>query len=703
MSTNCSNLIKTPLLPVTTMMSSTHNHNHTPQKQTQPQQHPITTTKMGSRRIFSAQFKLQVLDSYRMDSDCKGNQRATARKYGIHRRQIQKWLQNESNLRSSVNNNNELQNHNKSIAVQPMNSGATISNSRTANNLSLSSVDNVIVNKRLLHQNASAANKSINQSAMSGNQPTTYNFTKNLSPNAIRQMQNHPQRHSACETNTLSLDITRHSVATNIRNYHEPTIELNFNTANEYKCASNATPSTNTSFSVSVASCSSSLAPSSFVARPVPHSMTEPSISYSTQRQPLRIVSPSYLMPSNASHAMNGVSLIPNHPNNHSTYQPQPFELNPLMYEPSTSMNIIGSIRHCLSTPHEYSVAVPPFASRAMPSAFHFPQQNGFFENPSATPYDLYRTPTYLPPIAIPTPLVSGHTQMENNETESLEELQKIQSPIDLSLPGRQSPAARESNQAVKPRFSLPSPPVKMIFNTMDIPNSDGNDVETNIHKPWDLSCSRKRKFEDDIDEGISVNHEQTSSSDSNAKSVSSPTPAKIVKLFKPYLLSNGEENEQNGKKCSTSDHQQKDPIIWSSHPFYKNTNSATMAPFRSPVSTSTEHQQSNSIVPSSTYWLNHGSPVSGYDSASSTFSDCNCNDSSCQTKLASPAPTVASFSDEFTSSPACGPSTENHPETTQSTKYMIPRRHILEKWSHEDDELSHQFNSTQQELIAIR
>lgn len=57
---------------------------------------------IGSRRIFAPQFKLQVLDSYRNDVDCKGNQRATARKYGIHRRQIQKWLQVESNLRNSV-------------------------------------------------------------------------------------------------------------------------------------------------------------------------------------------------------------------------------------------------------------------------------------------------------------------------------------------------------------------------------------------------------------------------------------------------------------------------------------------------------------------------------------------------------------------------------------------------------------------------
>lgn len=77
-----------------------------------------TTTKMGSRRIFTPIFKLQVLDSYRNDADCKGNQRATARKYGIHRRQIQKWLQCETNLRSSVNNNcNKIINNNNLIQV----------------------------------------------------------------------------------------------------------------------------------------------------------------------------------------------------------------------------------------------------------------------------------------------------------------------------------------------------------------------------------------------------------------------------------------------------------------------------------------------------------------------------------------------------------------------------------------------------------
>ncbi|XP_033227587.1 uncharacterized protein LOC117179674 [Belonocnema kinseyi] len=72
----------------------------------QQSQHPRQNVRktvgvMGSRRIFPAAFKLKVLHSYRNDIDCRGNQRATARKYGIHRRQIQKWLQCEHTLRSN--------------------------------------------------------------------------------------------------------------------------------------------------------------------------------------------------------------------------------------------------------------------------------------------------------------------------------------------------------------------------------------------------------------------------------------------------------------------------------------------------------------------------------------------------------------------------------------------------------------------------
>ena len=75
-----------------------------PQTGTQDSQKTVSVT--GSRRIFPALFKIKVLDSYRSDIDVHGNQRATARKYGIHRRQIQKWLQVEDSLRSICAENN---------------------------------------------------------------------------------------------------------------------------------------------------------------------------------------------------------------------------------------------------------------------------------------------------------------------------------------------------------------------------------------------------------------------------------------------------------------------------------------------------------------------------------------------------------------------------------------------------------------------
>lgn len=767
MSTNCNNLIKTPLVTVAniaTMASSAH-HNHTPQK---PPQHPITTTKMGSRRIFSAQFKLTVLDSYRMDADCKGNQRATARKYGIHRRQIQKWLQNETNLRSSVNNNNnnnnntsDLQNNqnnnntghsnamNKMSAMQhhTLNGGAVL-NGRSVNNLSLSGVDNVSVKQRLTHENASATNKSIlNQSTMSGSQTTNFHFTK---------AHPHHQKHNANEINAMSLDITRHSVAANAR-YHNnsnssssssgsnvehhhhhhhqqqqqqhsmtKTKSGNFiecyGTGGEYKCATNATAATasttNTSFPVSSTSNSPALAPpsssSSFVARPIPHSSNESSaVSYASQRQPLRIVSPSYLLPSpqaSASHATNGIPMIDTskafHPATHypGTYHPQSaayHDISPMLYDSvPQAIGMIPTIRHYLGGPHDLQVAAS-FASRAMPSAFenayHLPPQNGFYERPSA--YELYQS--YLPPIAMPTaimpecviPKTEIITETETDIKPNAVHDERPQSPIDLTLPGRQTPT--EISRSTKPRFSLPSPPVKAAYKALEIPHSDNNGSE---QKPWDLRCIRKRKSDEDIDEGISVSGEQSKTS---TKSASSPTPAKVVKLFKPYLLSSDDEHDENdGKKCSKSDQQQqRDPIIWSSHTFFDNNSPTTITPFQSPIVSVQPQTQSS-------YWSNHGSPVSGYDSASSTFSDCNCSDSNCQTKLASPAPTVvSSYSDDFTASPSNSNAAENaNVETTVSTpptKYIIPRRHILEKWSHEDDELpSNRFNRSQQDIV---
>ncbi|XP_055326885.1 uncharacterized protein LOC129580466 [Sitodiplosis mosellana] len=758
MSTNCNNLIKTPLVTVANIatMASSAQHNHTPQKQPQ---HPITTTKMGSRRIFSAQFKLTVLDSYRMDADCKGNQRATARKYGIHRRQIQKWLQNETNLRSSVNNNNnsDLQNNQnnnntsshsnankmsamQTAAVAAMNGGGAVLNGRTTvNNLSLSGVDNVSA-KRLIHENASATNKSIlNQSTMSGSPTTNFHFNSHHQQQQQQQQHHHQQKHNANEINAMSLDIPRHSVAANARIHNnsnsnsgnaEHTMTKTKTTGNysecygEYKCATNAAaPTTNTSFPVSSTSTSPALAPS-FVARPMPHSSNESTVSYASQRQPLRIVSPSYLLPSpqaNASHAPNGIPMIDaakaafhpthypatyHHPRSAAAVAAAFHEINPMLYDsvpPPPPIGMIPSIRHYLGTPHHDALQVATFASRVMPSAFenpfHLPHQNGFYDHHNA--YELY--PSYLPPIAVPTAMMPERIVPKTEIITEIETIPNVvdelperpQSPIDLTVPGRQT--LIESSRSYKPRFSLPSPPVKAAYKALEIPHSDGS--STAEHKPWDLRCTRKRKVDDDIDEGISVNGEQ---SKLHEKSASSPTPAKVVKLFKPYLMSSDDEDddENDGKKCSKSDEQtqQRDPIIWSNS-LYGNSSPTTITPFQSPI-VNTQPQTHSS------YWSNHGSPVSGYDSASSTFSDCNCSDSNCQTKLASPAPTVASFSDDFTASPISSSSTETtNTETTVSTtpptKYIIPRRQILEKWSHEDDEASQQFDRSQRDLIV--
>ena len=55
-----------------------------------------------NRRSYSLEFKVAVLDSYYNDSQTKLNQRKTALKYGVNRRQIQKWLAQEDTLRGSV-------------------------------------------------------------------------------------------------------------------------------------------------------------------------------------------------------------------------------------------------------------------------------------------------------------------------------------------------------------------------------------------------------------------------------------------------------------------------------------------------------------------------------------------------------------------------------------------------------------------------
>lgn len=80
-----------------------------------PQQHVVSNSEGGggpekvtgvaarrNRRKYSLQFKVSVLDGYYNDPDTRYNQRKTALKYGVNRRQIQKWLAQEASLRTGL-------------------------------------------------------------------------------------------------------------------------------------------------------------------------------------------------------------------------------------------------------------------------------------------------------------------------------------------------------------------------------------------------------------------------------------------------------------------------------------------------------------------------------------------------------------------------------------------------------------------------
>ncbi|OAD62135.1 hypothetical protein WN48_07246 [Eufriesea mexicana] len=61
-----------------------------------------SSNDLARRRSFSLRFKLDVLDAFHRDVGVAGNQRATARKFGINRRQVQKWLGQETELRGEI-------------------------------------------------------------------------------------------------------------------------------------------------------------------------------------------------------------------------------------------------------------------------------------------------------------------------------------------------------------------------------------------------------------------------------------------------------------------------------------------------------------------------------------------------------------------------------------------------------------------------
>lgn len=554
----------------------------------QPSQHSITTTKMGSRRIFSAQFKLQVLDSYRMDSDCKGNQRATARKYGIHRRQIQKWLQCESTLRSCVVLNNN-------------NSSASNNNSHGGS----SKVPTMPNGSKRLHDNVNGSKSMINPPSQTAN--------------------------STNPLGALSLDVPRPSVAA--------LLQHNGSNGNGY------VPSAGHPSAASFVSSSHAAA-------------------FAHQQASLRIVPTSFLM--QASPASSSAA------EQRRSSSPTPSSAG---FAPYTRPQSLLHYR-------ELPLMPTPINS------YHPASVYGFFEHPA---YRLY-PPAYLPAAVPVQPQPAAEVSVARTEPQDVKP--PVSAPVDLTLPARPSLGAAEF--VSKPRAFLPAEPkpIKAHDIAPRVKAELGDE-----QKPWDLSRKRRHSSDDDDDDDEGISDGVGKSTDAgDAKS--SPKPAKVVKLFKPYLLSSDEEEEAHesssdaGKKCEASDSSPEPPTQpWSSRPFYDSPakDAAPPASFQSPP------LGASTPPGASSYWLNHGSPVSGYDSASSTFSacsDCNCSDPVCASKLPSPAPTVASaFSEDFGSAAGA--------DEKPATKYIVPRRHILEKWTHEEnDSFSQQYQ--RQRLLIV-
>lgn len=531
-----------------------HPHHHHQQQQ-QQSQHPITTTKMGSRRIFSAQFKLQVLDSYRQDSDCKGNQRATARKYGIHRRQIQKWLQGESNLRSSI------------IHAGNANNGSAQPQIQNSNGKMVTTTNG---NKRL-HENGNA-NKSVISQNTSANIPLI-------------------------ET-SMPLDASNGFITFK----QEPHVE----------------------------------------------------------RAPVAISFAS-TMSATASHALDSSSAISPA---FTPYMRRPIELT--------------------SPGHFHDLPLIPAA--AYDNVFHHHHHN--HPSAAATAYPFYDyhhhmyagIPAYLAmPPAPPATVQSQGIVPFAIRSQSTTEIEHVKSeftpqtnsPIDLSLPvARQSQSP--ANRIAKPRpflpLSMPNDEISHIKIEEGNTSSSGGSASgsgLDEQKPWDLSRKRRHIDESDEDEGISV----------LVSVKTSPTPAKVVKLFKPYLLSSDDEDDDAGKKCLPSDAATPRQTQAS---FYDSPTATAMRHFQSPsleVVVAASATTPTATSSSASYWLNHGSPVSGYDSASSTFSACDdIDDRNCDLPLKSGVD-IATAATVTTAATAATVATV--------TKYMVPRRHILEKWYH--------------------
>lgn len=586
--------------------------------QNSTQQRP-TAAKMGSRRIFTPQFKLQVLESYRNDNDCKGNQRATARKYGIHRRQIQKWLQVEDNLKAVVsntpnsknillsNNNSNSLNHNLALDVKLPSLSSTTLSSTARHRVVVQNINKTSNHSPSYNYNHHTQHSGVHSMA------TTKMLSQMSSPTHVGAFIS-PIHSYVCDRSVVSFEPQpsygdyEMPSSVSLPSSNSKIVEHIFNntSANDRRGFSSSPSSSFTPYHSSNSNCNS-----------VVTNGLEPTI---IQIPPIAI--PTLCVPSLSSFA-------------EYAYFRQP-------YPPNTTISI--------------DAAATPLITGSTGNIGDSTDLNQICElNNNATV-----ATTYTPDTTAPTA-----TSASNNDDQHRG--QQL-SPIDLSISHAQRKIVKSVIESktllphdtkwvnIDQEFDDETNNSEKVDKTNNICGNsdkiipgwkyyDESSSNTHIHQPYnavDLTCSKRKRLDStdaDDDEAISC----------------SPSP-KVIKLFKPYLLDdsneqkttrhsndmtknlneNGSSNRRNAsaaadpmqiiKKNSNDElQQQQDAIIWNNHHHHITTSYVYSDNYRrnfSPqYSSAVTSYPASPTYSSTTYW-SQASPVSGYDSSSSIYSD---------------------------------------------------------------------------------
>lgn len=552
------------------------------------QQHSMLGAKMGSRRIFPAQFKLQVLSSYRNDSDCRGNQRATARKYGIHRRQIQKWLQCEEQLRSNV-----------VLNCGGISKARNISNTYFTTKIEANKVDVMpaLASKNILQQNKS---KSV-QNNMKNNDVKFHIINNSNISNIKKKKCDSYNNNNIDNNNNKNHSHTNDNVNNHneYNSYHNDIIDTNNNEDNARGC--NAS---NIEIDAIDALASSS---SNIIADATVSTGSRPSQKIAIVQKFQKYCSTSSTYANTKTDTCSGIGSVC-----HALLmQKQRDVITPV------TPNCIGSQSAFNTIPSSRSTVLSP---PEMPTGyFHklsdFRCRHGHSDN--------NQDPIRPSPIYLHT----GNTSINCNDgaTTFANDFQYLNTarPVDLSKYCKSPPlisgeyqsaaycssdtqstwpfywqvALKQTDLHITRSGWIPAPCTyisSQLNNDMDSYKIKFQPALYIEDKPWDLSCTNRKRVHS-RDDCFKINSEMPI-----LKYTDSSSSQKPVKLFRPYIDDNDDDNiEENNDKSPLKKFKLENP--WT--------------------------QRSNSQIRQSTsyQYSSHGSPVSGYDSASSSsFSACN-------------------------------------------------------------------------------